>query len=127
MSERPTFGFGNSEHSQCVSTCYVHVPTEAQQMSLKVHALDQGSAPILVSVATLRKLGAIIDFRTDEAVFTAVNDRTLVKLKRSTTGHQDPTDAGFFGEWHDSHQSSDEPSPPRRKPRIGMRTQLRSP
>ena len=57
-------------------------------MSLKVHALDQGSAPILVSVATLRKLGAIIDFRTDEAVFTAVNDRTLVKLKRSTTGHQ---------------------------------------
>ena len=88
LSERPTFGFGNSERSQCVSTCYVHVPTEAQQMSLKVHALDQGSAPILVSVATLRKLGAIIDFRTDEAVFTAVNDRTLVKLKRSTTGHQ---------------------------------------
>ena len=63
-------------------------PEGSTAKSLKAHAPDQGSAPILVSVATLRKLGAIIDFRTDEAVFTAVNDRTLVKLKRSTTGHQ---------------------------------------
>ncbi|CAK9006036.1 Retrovirus-related Pol polyprotein from transposon RE1 (Retro element 1) (AtRE1) [Includes: Protease RE1 [Durusdinium trenchii] len=55
---------------------------------LNLPGVLRGSAPILVSVATLRKLGAIIDFRTDEAVFTAVSDRTLVKLKRSTTGHQ---------------------------------------
>ena len=88
LSDRPTFGFGNSERSQCISTCYVHIPTSEKQMSLRVHALDKGSAPILVSVDTLRKMGAIVDFRTDEAIFTTLADQTLVQLERSSTGHQ---------------------------------------
>lgn len=87
-NERPTFGFGNSEHNQCVSTCYVKLPVKDQAMSLRVHALDQGSAPVLVSVDTLRKMGAIIDYKKDEAIFTSVNAEKIVKLRRSAAGHQ---------------------------------------
>lgn len=57
-------------------------------MSLKIHALDQGSAPVLVSVDTLRRLGAIVDFRHDKAVFTDVNPKRVVELQRSAAGHQ---------------------------------------
>ena len=88
LSERPTFGFGNSDRNQCVSTCYYKLPTAEQSMSLKIHALDKGSAPVLVSVDTLRKMGAIVDFRADQAVFTQVNPNRLVNLRRSSAGHQ---------------------------------------
>lgn len=87
-SEKPTFGFGNSDRSQCVSTVYYKMPTTSQDMCLRIHALDQGSAPVLVSVDTLRKMGAIIDFRADQAVFSAVDPHRLVPLKRSAAGHQ---------------------------------------
>lgn len=87
-SDRPTFGFGNSERSQCISTCYFRVPTQEKPMSLKIHALDQGSAPILISVDTLRKLGAIVDFRHDQAIFCDINPNKLIDLKRSSAGHQ---------------------------------------
>lgn len=73
-------------------------------MSLRVHALDQGSAPILISVETLRRMGAIVDFRDDVAVFTAVNGERLVHLKRSQAGHQlIPLTSDFM---HDSEQLS---------------------
>ena len=85
--ERPVFGFGNSQRDQCASTCYLKMPT-GSNMSLKIHALDRGSAPVLVSVDTLRRMGAIIDFRNDEAVFTTINSRRLVSLARSSAGHQ---------------------------------------
>lgn len=58
VDERPTFGFGNSDRGQCVSTCYLKVPCRDQSMSMKIHALDQGNAPVLISVDTLRKMGA---------------------------------------------------------------------
>lgn len=87
-SDRPLFGFGNSDQNRCVSTCYVRLPTQEQPMSLRIHALDQGRAPVLISVDTLRKLGAIIDFKNDEAVFTQVNAQKLISLRRSSAGHQ---------------------------------------
>lgn len=88
VDERPTFGFGNSAQDQCVSTCYVKVPVAEHPMSLKIHALDKGSAPILLSVDSLRKMGAIVDFAADEVIFTAINARKVVKLQRSAAGHQ---------------------------------------
>ena len=87
-SDRPLFGFGNSEHNRCVSTCYIKIPTKDQNMSLKVHALDKGKAPVLVSVDTLRRMGAIIDFQHNEAIFTKVNPTKLVPLRQSAAGHQ---------------------------------------
>ena len=98
-SDRPLFGFGNSEHNRCVSTCYIKIPTKDQNMSLKVHALDKGKAPVLVSVDTLRRMGAIIDFQHNEAIFTKVNATKLVPLRQSAAGHQlIPLTTDFMGE-----------------------------
>ena len=88
LSEQPTFGFGNSHRGRCVSTCYFKVPTKEKSMSLKIHALDQGNAPVLISVDTLRRLGAIVDFRNDQAIFSDVNPKKLIALQRSVAGHQ---------------------------------------
>eukprot|EP00435_Cladocopium_sp_Y103_P039536 s1724_g10.t1 len=88
VSDRPSFGFGNSFRDQCTSTACLEVPLDGQQSLLKVHALDKGTAPILMSVNSLRKLGAIIDFENDLAVFRRVNDRRVLKLERTAAGHQ---------------------------------------
>lgn len=87
-ANRPTFGFGNSERTQCVSACQVQVPNDKQKMNFQIHVLNQGRAPVLLSVDTLRKLGAIIDFTNDQAVFTSVAPNMLVDLERSQAGHQ---------------------------------------
>ena len=87
-TEQPTFGFGNSEMSRCISTCYVAPPNTERAMNYKVHVIDKGTAPVLLSVETLRKMGAIIDYTTDQAVFTKIDPNTLVQLKRSQAGHQ---------------------------------------
>ena len=88
VQETPTFGFGNSHKSRCVSTCYYKMPIKEKSMSLKIHALDEGDAPVLISVDSLRKLGAIVDFRSDQAVFCDINTSKLVDLKRTSAGHQ---------------------------------------
>lgn len=88
VDNKPTFGFGNSERSQCLSTCQVRVPNDKQKMNLQIHVLNQGRAPVLLSVDTLRRLGAIIDFSKDQAVFTSVAPNVLVDLERSQAGHQ---------------------------------------
>ncbi|CAK9032723.1 Retrovirus-related Pol polyprotein from transposon TNT 1-94 [Durusdinium trenchii] len=67
-ADRPTFGFGNSQKAKCLSTCVLKLPHEERPMQLRVHVVDEGKAPVLLSVDTLRKMGAIIDFATDEAV-----------------------------------------------------------
>ena len=88
QNERPTFGFGNSAKSQSLSTCYIKVPCASQDMQLKVHVIPEGQAPVLISIDTLKKLGAIIDYRSDEVIFTSLCDKTVVPLMRSRTGHQ---------------------------------------
>lgn len=87
-SETPTFGFGNSSKGTCVSTAHLEVSANQKPGVLKVHALDEGSGPVLISISTLRSLGAVIDFANDVAVFRNLDDRKLVKLERSAAGHQ---------------------------------------
>ena len=55
---------------------------------MKVHALDQGSAPILLSNHSLRPLGAVIEFENNLAIFRHVDPSRLVPLERSSAGHQ---------------------------------------
>ena len=88
LSDRPVFGFGNSSKDQCVSTASLEVPLAGNMSTLKIHALDKGSAPVLMSVHSLRKLGAIIDFENDLAVFRAVDPRKVIALECTAAGHQ---------------------------------------
>ena len=88
VTDRPTFGFGNSGRSRSLSTAYMEVPCSAHKMKMKIHVIGEGTAPILVSIDSLRKMGAIVDFRNDTAIFTALCASTLVSLERSQSGHQ---------------------------------------
>ena len=88
LEEQPTFGFGNSSKDTCVSTAKLGIQANQKPGMLKIHALDKGQGPILVSVDTLRALGAVIDFEHDLAVFRKLDDQKLIQLQRSASGHQ---------------------------------------
>ena len=88
MLERPVFGFGNSSENQCASTAHLQIQANNQPGKLKVHCLDHGSGPLLLSVETLRNLGAIVDFSSDLICFRALDPTRLIRAERSATGHQ---------------------------------------
>ena len=88
VHDQPVFGFGNSQKSKCLSTCVMKVPSQEAPMNLRIHVLEQGRAPILLSIDSLRAMGAIIDYARDEAVFTSIDPSRVVQLERSQVGHQ---------------------------------------
>ena len=55
---------------------------------IQIHTLEEGKGPILLSVDTLRTLKAVIDFEHDVVVFRALDDKKLIPVNRSATGHQ---------------------------------------
>ena len=73
LSDRPVFGFADSESAQCSSTVLLQLPVAEQRMKLRVHALDKGTVPVLLSIDTLKKMKAIVDYGNDEVVFVAVS------------------------------------------------------
>ncbi|CAE7322715.1 unnamed protein product [Symbiodinium sp. CCMP2592] len=52
VKNRPVFGFADSGEAKCVSTIDLGLRAGQQAGNLRVHALDKGTGPILVSVAT---------------------------------------------------------------------------
>ncbi|OLP95919.1 hypothetical protein AK812_SmicGene21911 [Symbiodinium microadriaticum] len=88
VSNRPVFGFADSGEARCVSTVDLGLQANGQDGKLRVHALNKGSGPILISVSTLRTLGAIIDFEHDMMVLRHLDANKIIPLRRSTTGHQ---------------------------------------
>ena len=87
-SLKPTFGFGNSSRNTCVSTAKLRINAGDQAGVLQVHALEEGQGPVLLSISTLRALGAIIDFEEDLVVFRRLDDRRMIQATRSQSGHQ---------------------------------------
>ena len=84
----PTFSFGNSTENRCMSTAKLEVSANGLPGEISIHTLDQGQSPILLSVEALRRLGAVIDFRDDLAVFRALDDKRVLRLTRGQSGHQ---------------------------------------
>ena len=84
----PTFSFGNSTEDRCLSTARLGVSANGAPGEISVHTLDKGQSPILLSIDTLRRLGALIDFQADLVVFRNLDSRRIVQLSRSRTGHQ---------------------------------------
>ena len=80
-------GFGNSSEDRCVSTLHLNLKAGGRAGQLKVHALDKGTAPILFSVASLKALGAVIDFSEGTMVLRKVDPSSLLYLEHSRTGH----------------------------------------
>ena len=87
-NNKPTFSFGNSSRNTCISTTEMRLKALGRDGRLQIHALDQGVGPILLSVQSLRSLGAVIDFEHDLAIFRHLDPTRAVPLERSATGHQ---------------------------------------
>ena len=88
VQNKPTFGFGNSSTDTCVSTVGMSLTADGKRGNLAIHALQKGEAPILLSISTLRSLGAVIDFQHDLIAFRQLSTRKLIRAGRSATGHQ---------------------------------------
>eukprot|EP00439_Symbiodinium_sp_Y106_P069628 s526_g12.t1 len=86
--DRPTFGFGNATEDQCASTVELGITAGRRSGRITIHALDRGETPILLSVSTLRSLKAVIDFEQDLVCFRAIDTQKVLKMERSSTGHQ---------------------------------------
>ena len=88
LEDRPTFGFADSESATCQSTVLLRLPIADRNLKLRVHALDKGSVPVLLSIDTLKRLQAIVDYSRDEVIFGAIDPCKRVKLQTTVTGHQ---------------------------------------
>ncbi|CAE7582483.1 RE1 [Symbiodinium sp. CCMP2592] len=87
-SNPPSFSFGNSTENRCLSTAKLRISANGAPGELRIHALDSGSSPVLLSIETLRRLGALIDFEHDLLVFRNLDAQRVIKLERGLTGHQ---------------------------------------
>ena len=88
VSDKPVFGFADSGEAQCASTVQLLLKAAGQKGFLKVHALSKGGGPILISIATLKALGAILDFSEDTLALRALDPKRIISLKTSATEHQ---------------------------------------
>lgn len=88
LEDRPVFGFGNSSRNQCLSTALFKIMADGKDGQVKIHALNEGDGPVLFSIESLRALGAVLDFSADLICFRKLNDRKIIPLERSNTGHQ---------------------------------------
>ncbi|OLP96604.1 hypothetical protein AK812_SmicGene16103 [Symbiodinium microadriaticum] len=84
----PTFTFGNSSENRCLSTARLQISAGGHPGEMQIHTLEGGESPILMSIETLRKIGAIIDFEHDLAVFRKIDATKVLRLTRGKSGHQ---------------------------------------
>ena len=88
LCDRPIFGFGNGGENQCASTVNLRIAANQRQGELRVRCLDTGDGPLQLSVDSLRKMKAVVDFAEDLICFRALDPRRVVKVERSATEHQ---------------------------------------
>ena len=55
---------------------------------MKIHVHNIEGQPVLMSIASLRALGAVIDFDRDEAIFKKIDPCRVISLERAPSGHQ---------------------------------------
>ncbi|CAE7515047.1 unnamed protein product [Symbiodinium sp. CCMP2456] len=83
----PVFSFGNSTENRCLSTARL-ITANGTAGEMRIHTLEDGESPILMSIETLRRVGAIIDFVSDLAVFRNLDPGRIVRLAFGKSGHQ---------------------------------------
>lgn len=86
--DRPNFRFGNNGRTQCMSTALLDVKLGDSLGKMKIHVHNIEGQPVLMSIASLRALGAVIDFDRDEAIFKKIDPCRVISLERAPSGHQ---------------------------------------
>ena len=86
--QAPSFRFGNNARHDCLGTALVKLPFQDADGKMKVHVHDIPGQPVLLSVQSLRALGAVIDFGRDEAIFKTLSPSSVIQLETTDSGHQ---------------------------------------
>lgn len=86
--DRPNFRFGNNGRTQCMSTALLDIKLGDALGKMKIHVHNIEGQPVLMSIASLRALGAVIDFDRDEAIFKKIDPCKVIPLERAPSGHQ---------------------------------------
>ena len=55
---------------------------------MRIHARDIPNQPILLSIASLRTLGAVIDYDQNTMLLKKVDPHKVLKLETTPNGHQ---------------------------------------
>lgn len=80
------FRFGNDESKQSNGVCTADAEICGRNLEYHSHVVP-GGAPWLGSIGFLKATGAIIDFRTSQAVFANLDPATMVQLRELPSGH----------------------------------------
>ena len=87
LADCPTFTFGNGRRAKVNGRATFEIEAKGQTGTFDIHGLNAKGVPILVSIDTLAKMGAVIDFRTGRAIYQSLDPNAIVQLERATTGH----------------------------------------
>ena len=86
---RPNVSFALENGQQKSAVSYVELPQAVnhREVYLGVFTLDVRSVPILLSIKTLKRLGAVIDFEHRRICFRRVDSQMYIPLTESRSGH----------------------------------------
>ena len=81
------FRFGNGQGQCATSEATLLLASNEKPVTLSINTLDVENVPVLLSVKTMERMGAVIDFARGQAIFEKINPGKVVKLHRASTGH----------------------------------------
>ena len=87
-NDRTRFKFGNGGIKQAVSRLDLNVFGNSQNGIISLSAVDTDDryVPMLGSAQFLKRIGAVIDHETGEAIFKNLDSTRVVQLERSSSG-----------------------------------------
>lgn len=86
-AKQKRFKFGNGETKMAESFIELPQTLAGQSVRLGVHTLDAPGVPLLISVKTLTRLRAIVDFEDATICFKQMPTERWLPLKRARNGH----------------------------------------
>jgi hypothetical protein len=86
-AKQKRFKFGNGETKMAESFIELPQTLAGQSIRLGVHTLDAPGVPLLISVKTLTRLRAIVDFEDATICFKQMSTERWLPLKRARNGH----------------------------------------
>eukprot|EP00435_Cladocopium_sp_Y103_P064584 s563_g26.t1 len=86
-SKQKRFKFGNGETKMAESFIELPQTLGGQSVRLGVHTLDAPGVPLLISVKTLTRLRAVVDFEDATICFKPMSSGRWIPLKRARNGH----------------------------------------
>lgn len=81
------FRFGNGEGRNASSEATLRLTAAGHPLDLKINTFDVDNVPILLSVKTMERFGAVVDFKNGQAIFEALDPAKVVRLHRARNGH----------------------------------------